>query len=355
MSNELVPSKSAAMTVSMETAAVKEYFRSGNVAAMTDDERDYVRVKLCQKYDLDPILRPFDLISFNGGMKFYMTASATNQLANAKSLTREVLLLEVNAEQMLARCTVKVSDTNGRAETANAFIAVSKFLAPTKENPVPRKVLMDGEDLANALLKLETKAKRRATMSFFGVMDAGYDNEDRQQTAPLAAPDVSRPRVLSDAATAAHIVQQTEAIPPVTNDMVANPQPTPQPEKKRGRPAAAKAEVKTEPTEPAEKIEAQLTTLEAEVVPVEATVAAEAPQLVIYARSQHAPALVAAASELFGGDAWTKDAAKKEAVKTAIPILDKNVPVFAEGSQEILPEFKAALRTHLVACKVIAG
>lgn len=333
--------------IDMESVAVREYFRSGNVAQLRDSEKDFVLQKLCDRYGLDPILRPFDLISFQGGQKFYMTASATNQLANIKSLSREVGEISIDEAKMLAKCTVSVLDPQGRKENSTGYVSVARFLAPTKDNPVPKRVMMEGEDLANALLKLETKTKRRATMSFFGVMDSVGDYEDRS-VAHVAAPDVSRPQLMRDAATATKVVEASV--------VVEEAKPTPAPKKER----AVKAK-EPQAENNAKAVEASIPTLppEAATIPVEAPAevimevpaqqaAPTSPELpkIVYARTVHSKFLIAAADLILGAK-WSENAQLKDSVKRAIPELDGKVNVLAEGSSEVLPEFVEAFKAIL--------
>jgi hypothetical protein len=342
------------------TAGIKEYFRSGNIAQLNPDEQDFIKAKLCERYNLDPILRPFELISFAGGQqKFYMTASATNQLANALSLTREIVNLEIDEQRMIAKCTVKVSSPTNRSETCNAFIAISKFAPPKERGGIPTRVLMEGEELANTLMKLETKAKRKATMSFFGIMDAGTDYEDRP-AAPLAAPDVSRPMVVADANLVSRMVEAevaTEAKQSI-NELAMSPVPTEKPASKRGpKPKVAPVEVPND----AKEVEASIPTIpevvEAPVVApvVESKPEPVAPKVVMYQRTlkEHAAGLVNTASKLFGGATWTQDEIKKSAVKNAIPELDGKVAMFEEGGTEVLPVFEKAMRDFLVKAGVL--
>jgi hypothetical protein len=360
MSTELTTRNAESMLAETAkyTAGIKEYFRSGNIAQLNADEQDFIKAKLCERYNLDPVLRPFELISFAGGQqKFYMTASATNQLANVLGLTREVVQLELDEQRMIAKCTVRVSNPNNRSETCNAFIAISKFAPPKERGGIPTKVLLEGEDLANTLMKLETKAKRKATMSFFGIMDAGTDYEDRP-AAPLAAPDVSRPSVIADAHKAAEIVEAKPVLPTEDlNAQAASPTPTEKPAAKRGpKPKAVVVETPNDALE----VEASIPTIpEVVVAPVVAAPAPApvvAPKTVIYQRTlkEHAAGLVNTASKLFGGNSWTQDEIKKSAVKNAIPELDGKYPIFAEGGTEVvLPVFEKAMRDFLVKAGVL--
>lgn len=327
--------------VSMTSASVKEYFRSGNVAQLKEAEKDFVLAKLCEKYNLDPILRPFDLIDFRGVQKFYMTASATNQLANAKSLSRTVESLEIDPVSMLAKCIVKVSEpSTGRVEMSHGFISLSKFQAPTKEELAskkfePKRVMLEGDDLANALLKLETKTKRRATLSFFGVMDAGSDYEDRP-IPQVYDPTVPRATVMQDAANAVLALGQQQEHQEEVEVVAQEPKPAPAKKEK-----APKKEKVVQATNDAPEIEAGL----AKNVTLEQA-SSPAKKMVIYSRGAHAVQLVASA-ELIWGKGWNSDVAKKEALKAAIPQLDGKVEVMEEGSEVACPEFVSTLKKIL--------
>jgi hypothetical protein len=317
--------------IKMDSVSVREYFRTGNVSQLNDTEKDFVLSKLCERYDLDPILRPFDLISFRGVAKFYMTASATNQLADKKKLSRKVVSIELDAEKMIARCSVQVSDPSGRCEDSNAFISIGKYLPPSKDNPVMKKVLLDGEDLANALLKLETKAKRRATLSFFGILDAGADFEDKPTVQPDPFIDVKdsedEPKKLVEAKKPRKTAEKTEEIK--------------KPEKTEQIPLV---QTKTKEDEIDAHIE-KLANLENEFSAPQ-TVAQEEKK-VVYSRTNHAEFLIKAVNKIMNDSAWTKNEEIKNKVKAAIPALDGTVPCFFEGSKELCTEFINALKGRI--------
>jgi hypothetical protein len=346
MSQEIALKSSAEIQMLSQTNAVRDYFRTGNVSGLTTDEKDTVLAKLCERYDLDVILRPFELISFQGKEKFYMTASATNQLAAQKRLTREVTALELDEPRGIAKCVVRVSEPNGRIETGSAYLSISRFVQDKSQPTGVRKVVAEGEDLANALAKLETKAKRRVTLAFFGVPDGDLGDD----TGSFAS--VARPEVLADAGKAAAIAEASA--PAAARDAEVLPATE---TKKPGRPKKATAAELT-PEESAKVAEAvaaaqaqaptpqMAKALEQEIATVAtAQVTAQvAPSLVTYARAAHAQVLVAAADAVFGGAEWRTDAAKKELVKGAIAKLDGQVGCCVEGSQVPAPSFVLALK-----------
>jgi hypothetical protein len=351
---DIVKSNTTAVAeLDRQSGAVREYFRSGNVAGLNDAEKDFVLRKLCERYNLDVILRPFELIEFQGKQKFYMTASATNQLAGLRNLTREVQAIKCDFERGIAECQCTVTDSaTGRKETGSGFISITRFEVDKTKPGGVAKVSMSGEDLANALAKLETKAKRRVTLAFFGVPDAGLDED---MGTPIASPELVRIEGTSDTDAAKEIARTSapaSAKPAKVATVIDTPAAAPQKEeapatetapetpRRRGRPAKAaeKATVETPTTEERDDLEAQISGAAPQGKPTEEI------KTVIYKRAEHAKFLLAAADKIFGGDPAWKNDDRKNKIVAAIPALDGKVAVVAEGSTEILPEFLAALK-----------
>lgn len=350
---------SEVMTLNDASVGVKEYFRSGNVAQLTESERDIVLAKLCERYDLDPLLRPFDLISFQGKAKFYLTASATNQLAAKKNLTRTVSNIELDEQRFIAKCAVSVSSPEGRSETSICYIGIGKFVPGTKEDPKPKKVLLDGDELANALLKLDTKAKRRATLSFFGLQDSGADYEDRP-IETTNAPTFSQAAVQVESA----VTSAQTTVADLKNDTVAakNLLKVAKKEKAVKEEKPAKEEKPTEAKKPevAQKLEEKLLVVDVEeiteVKEVKEEAKTEAKQVkvdeteaVIYERALHPSFLVDAVTIALGKDNWKADQVIVAKVKEIIPKLDKQIAVgnFKDGKVVLGEAFKQRVKELL--------
>jgi hypothetical protein len=194
--------------VAAPSPAIQEYFRSGNLAQLSDQEKDFVLAKLCERYGLDPLLRPFDQLNLSGKSVFYMNASALNQLAAQKDLSREIVELAIDGQAMVAKCTCRVSSPSGRAETSTAWISLATFRKTDHKAP-PFRVLMEGEDFCNALMKVEAKAKRRATMAFFGTPD--HDIDAPRSESPVVQVDPTKLRRDQAAVTALPAAPETPA------------------------------------------------------------------------------------------------------------------------------------------------
>ncbi len=149
---------------------MRAYLRTGDLGMLPEQEKDKVLIKMCEHYCLDPVLRPFILIKLNGKEVWYPTRSATDQVAARFNLTREVIEIKENIERGILECRVRISsEGSGRVETCIAAVPIIEFGRDQGGKIVGH--IMKGEAYANALMKVETKAKRRATLGWLGIAE----------------------------------------------------------------------------------------------------------------------------------------------------------------------------------------
>ena len=130
-----------------EVALVK-----GDLASLNDTERlDYVN-NLCKSLNLNPLTKPFEYITLNGKLTLYTTKSATDQLRTNYKVS--FLSSEKSVINDILSVVVKVKTPDGREDFATGAVSIKG---------------LGGDNLANAIMKAETKAKRRATLSICGL------------------------------------------------------------------------------------------------------------------------------------------------------------------------------------------
>ncbi|MCX7619138.1 MAG: hypothetical protein N2041_14570, partial [Tepidiforma sp.] len=139
----------------------------GDISALSPAERAKYYVQMCESLGLTAATQPFAILRLNGKEILYPTRGATDQLAAIHKLNREIIdgpkVIDVAGTKMIyAMC--RATHPNGRSETAVATVPVS--------------------DPLNALMKAETKAKRRATLSILGL---GMLDESELDTIPERA------------------------------------------------------------------------------------------------------------------------------------------------------------------------
>ena len=139
----------------------------GDLSGLAPGERARFYVQMCEGLGLNPASQPFAFLRLNGKEILYATRGATDQLAAMHRVTREIIdgpkVVDLGGTKLIyAVC--KASMPNGRFETATATVPLI--------------------DPVNVMMKAETKAKRRATLSLLGL---GLLDEIEIETIPAGA------------------------------------------------------------------------------------------------------------------------------------------------------------------------
>jgi hypothetical protein len=124
----------------------------GDIAALTPEERAKYYSTVCQSVGLNPMTRPFEYITLNGRLTLYARKDATDQLRAIHEVSVTDLIESERDGVFIV--TAKVVNGKGRMDAAKGAVSLQG---------------LKGEALANALMKAETKAKRRATLSVCGL------------------------------------------------------------------------------------------------------------------------------------------------------------------------------------------
>lgn len=139
----------------------------GDLSQLGPRERTRYYGEVCKSIGLNPMTRPFDYITLNGRLTLYARKDATDQLRSIYDVS--VLEMTETERDGLMIVTVKVQNGNGRTDVAKGAVTLAS---------------LKGDALANAIMKCETKAKRRATLSICGL---GFLDETEIETIPASA------------------------------------------------------------------------------------------------------------------------------------------------------------------------
>ena len=124
----------------------------GDLARLTPAQRVQYYSRVCESLGLNPLTKPFDYINLNGKLTLYAKRDATDQLRRLHGISIAI----TGRERMDDLYVVTARATAGEGRSDEAVGAVS--LGGLK-----------GEALANAIMKAETKAKRRVTLGIIGL------------------------------------------------------------------------------------------------------------------------------------------------------------------------------------------
>jgi hypothetical protein len=157
----------------IDGAVVESLVAKGDLSGLPAAAKAQYYIEFCRSLGLDPKTQPFQLLKLNGREILYAGRGATDQLARNHSVTRELIsgpeIIDLAGTQII-RAVCRASLPDGRADTSAGLVPA---LARTPE------------ELCNAFMKAETKAKRRATLSLLGL---GLMDESETDTLPDAQP-----------------------------------------------------------------------------------------------------------------------------------------------------------------------
>jgi hypothetical protein len=135
------------MSEAIELALVE-----GDLSRLTPAERlGYFR-QVCESMGLNPLTKPLEYLRLNGKLILYATKNATDQLRSLRRVS--VLITSREIVDGLVVVTARASLPDGRTDESIGAIPIEG---------------LKGEAKANALMKCETKARRRATLALCGL------------------------------------------------------------------------------------------------------------------------------------------------------------------------------------------
>lgn len=157
-----------------DMSAIELCLATGNLAQLQPDQRMNYLHALCQSVKLNPLTRPFQFMDLQGKLVVYATKDCADQLR-----ARDKVNIEIIGKEEAHGCytvTVKAS-VNGRSDESCGSVPLT-YPDQKKEWEGGRFTYVkhpragqpfQGEERANAIMKAETKAKRRVTLSICGL------------------------------------------------------------------------------------------------------------------------------------------------------------------------------------------
>lgn len=153
---------------------LEKVITGGDLSLLTPEQRTAHYLKVCESMNLNPLTKPFAYIelkdkqSGNKRIVLYALKDACEQLRKRDKISIEILerLYQPDIEIYLVR--TRGVDPFGRYDEAIGAVSLKG---------------LNTEDKANAIMKCETKAKRRVTLSICGL---GFLDESEIDSIPGA-------------------------------------------------------------------------------------------------------------------------------------------------------------------------
>lgn len=192
-----------------------------DLSRLSPEQRSSLYVKVCQSVGLNPLTQPFQYLELNGKLVLYASRNCTDQLRSVKNVSLEISSREKHGTLYVV--TAKASLPNDRFDESMAAVDLSE---PDKikkngswiDNPKAGQELR-GDALANLIMKAETKAKRRVTLSICGLsfMDE-TEVETVRDAKPIDIEQIQAP--LKDAARHVDPLPTQEHAPTADQDSI---------------------------------------------------------------------------------------------------------------------------------------
>lgn len=146
--------------------AIEEVLVGGDLSKLTVSQRVEYYQHTCQSLGLNPLTKPFSYLSLNGKLVLYANRDCTDQLRKNNGVS--VTSLDTRTEGDIFFVVAKGTDKHGRMDASTGAVDMKG---------------KTGEAKANAMMKAETKAKRRLTLSICGL---GMTDETEVDSIPGA-------------------------------------------------------------------------------------------------------------------------------------------------------------------------
>jgi hypothetical protein len=167
---------SAAEVVKAEdySAIMERVLVVGDLAKLTAQERVSYYFAVCNSMGLNPLTRPFEYLNLNGKLTLYAVRNCTDQLRSRHGVSTEIVKrASQGRDSELYEVIARATTADGRYDESSGVVYIGG---------------LRGEALANALMKAETKAKKRATLSLVGLSmldETEVESIPRQRAEPV--------------------------------------------------------------------------------------------------------------------------------------------------------------------------
>jgi hypothetical protein len=162
----------AAPAQSLPPEVVEKVVIGGDLAELNAAQRAEYYSAVCRSLGLNPLTKPFEYLTLNGKLRLYALRDCADQLRRLHGISIYI----ANRERLsdIYVVTARAKDRQGREDESTGAVPLGN---------------LKGDALANALMKAETKAKRRVTLSIAGL---GWLDERELDTIPQSPQGVAQ-------------------------------------------------------------------------------------------------------------------------------------------------------------------
>jgi hypothetical protein len=154
----------AAPSPPLPPAVVEQVGIGGDLSELNAGQRAEYYAAVCRSLGLNPLTKPFKYLTLHGQLRLYALRDCADQLRRLHGISIYIANREWMHDSYVV--TARAKDRQGREDESTGAVPLGN---------------LRGEALANALMRAETKAKRRVTLSIAGL---GWLDETELETMP---------------------------------------------------------------------------------------------------------------------------------------------------------------------------
>ncbi len=136
----------------IDADAIRKVVLHGDLSSLSPQQKDNYYMNVCHTVGLNPLTKPFDFIKFQGKEVMYANKGCAEQLRMIHKIGLKVVAKERVDDVFVV--TTEAITPDGRVDSSTGAVPIAG---------------LKGNDLANAMMKAETKSKRRVTLSICGL------------------------------------------------------------------------------------------------------------------------------------------------------------------------------------------
>jgi hypothetical protein len=140
--------------MTQDHAIISSVILTGDVSKLSATDKVAYFNGYCERLGLDSFTQPFQYLRLNGKEILYLTRAGAQQLNKLHSVSHEIVSRNIHEGASTYEVIARASLPDGRHTESIGAVTIAN---------------LKGEAYCNALMKAETKAKRRATLDLLGL------------------------------------------------------------------------------------------------------------------------------------------------------------------------------------------
>ena len=137
-----------------EIAITEALIINGDLSKLHPTDKVVYYKGYCERIGLDPFTKPFDILRLQGREILYLNRSGSAQLCRMHSISHAITSRTLHKDAEIYEVTARAILPDGRYTESLSAVSVAG---------------LKGDNYCNALMKAETKAKRRSTIDLIGL------------------------------------------------------------------------------------------------------------------------------------------------------------------------------------------